>query len=269
MFDLSVSNHGKALQDIVGGIAAWRLWHLLAWQEIKQRYRRSTLGPFWMTLSMAVTIATMGLVVTWLFGHDIERFLPYLCISIILWAMITGIINDGANCFIGATGYISQMRRPFTLYILQAIWRNIITLGHNMVVFVAVSLIFLVPPKWTLLILIVTFPLVLLSLSWLALILAVLSARFRDVPIMVQNAFAVLFWLTPVIYYPDQLSGLKKLLIVDINPLAHMLALVRAPLLGAMPEPLDWAVTVGVAAGGWIFAFLFFARFRARIPYWL
>lgn len=222
-----------------------------------------------MTLSMAVTIATMGLVVTWLFEHDIKRFLPYICISVILWTMITGIINDSANCFIGAAGSIGQMRRPFTTYLLQAIWRNIITLGHNILVFVGVSVIFMGPPTWSLLTLIIAFPLVLLSISWVALILAVLSARFRDVPIMVQNVFAVLFWLTPVIYFPDQLSGVKKLLLVDLNPLAHILALIRAPLLGAMPELLDWAVTAGVAAGGWIFAFLFFSRFRARVPYWL
>ena len=94
-------------------------------------------------------------------------------------------------------------------------------------------------------------------------------AREIDVPVIVNNVLGVMFWLSPVIYYPDQLSGLKRTLIVDFNPMAHILMLIRAPFLGTMPSPLNWAVAAGIAIAGWAFALLFFSRFRARVPYWL
>lgn len=49
-----------AMTDLRAGILEWRLWGLLGWQDIKQRYRRSTLGPLWLTVSTAVQMAVMG-----------------------------------------------------------------------------------------------------------------------------------------------------------------------------------------------------------------
>lgn len=269
MFNISRQELENAFQDIHGGLKSWQLWHLLAMQEIKQRYRRSTLGPLWASLTMAITIATMGVMVTWLFNHEFGKFLPYLTASIIVWSLLTSIIVEGANCFIASTGYITQIRRPLMTYILQTIWRNVIMMGHNLVVFVGVSIIYLKAPTGALFILLLTLPLVILSVSWCGLLLAVLSARFRDVPLMTGNAFTVIFWLTPILYFPDQLTGLKRFVIVDLNPFSHILEMVRSPLLGEMPSALNWTVTSVIAVLGWSFTFLFYARFRSRVAYWL
>src|SRR5262245_54514609 len=49
-----------ALRDLVQGIAAVRIWSMLGWQEVRQRYRRSTLGPFGWTTAPAVLLAALG-----------------------------------------------------------------------------------------------------------------------------------------------------------------------------------------------------------------
>ena len=54
-----------------------------------------------------------------------------------------------------------------------------------------------------------------------------------------------------------------------INPFASFLALLRDPLLGHIPEPWHYAVAIFCTLGGFAFTFPFFARFRARIVYWL
>jgi ABC-type polysaccharide/polyol phosphate export permease len=84
---------------------------------------------------------------------------------------------------------------------------------------------------------------------------------------MIQNVLNILFWFTPLLYFPEQL-GTKRFL-ADYNPFTHMIALVREPLLGATPTFNDWLVVLTITAVGWAGTFLFFARFRARVVYWL
>ena len=60
MLSLTWRHVGSAVDDLRDGIFSWRLSQFLAWQDIKQRYRRSTLGPIWLTLSFGIQILTMG-----------------------------------------------------------------------------------------------------------------------------------------------------------------------------------------------------------------
>ena len=55
-----ISNAEYAMQDIKEGFLSLHLWPMLGWLEIKQRYRRSIIGPFWLTISTAVMIGAMG-----------------------------------------------------------------------------------------------------------------------------------------------------------------------------------------------------------------
>jgi len=267
MLEITRSQLVAALEDLVGGLREWRLWHYLAWQEIKQRYRRSTFGPFWMSLSMGVQIATMGLLVGKLFGHTYGKFLPYVCAGYIVWNYVGGIIIQGANSFVSSANQIQQLNRPYHSYILLVIWRGFITMGHDMVVLAVVLIIFLIPPTLNTVWFFVALPVATFSVSWVAVFLAVISVRFRDIPIMIQNAMGVLFWLTPIIYYPTQLGD--KAYILDYNPLTHIVMILRDPLLGLAPSLTNWLVCIGFGTVGWICTFLVFARFRSRIAYWL
>lgn len=267
MFGITRPQIIAALKDIVDGLKEWKLWHFLAWQEIKQRYRRSTFGPFWMSLNMGVQIATMGLLVGKLFGHTYGKFLPYVCAGYIVWNYIGGIIIQGTNCLVSSSAQIQQLNRPYHSYILLVIWRGVITMGHDMAVFVVVLVVFLLPPTLNVFWFFVALPIATFSVAWIAVLLAVLSVRFRDIPLMAQNAMGVLFWLVPIIYYPTQLGD--KAFILDFNPLTHIISILRSPLLGGVPSLTNWLVTMGFGIVGWIVAFLVFARFRARIAYWL
>jgi ABC-type polysaccharide/polyol phosphate export permease len=48
-------------------LANWQLWSMLGWNDIHQRYRRSALGPFWITISMAIFIVLLGFIYSKLF----------------------------------------------------------------------------------------------------------------------------------------------------------------------------------------------------------
>lgn len=89
-----------SLADLKQSIASWRLWTLLGWLEIRQRYARSRLGPFWLTISMGVMISSLGVVYGTLFEQKLSEYLPYLASSIVLWGLFSQTVQDGSVAYI-------------------------------------------------------------------------------------------------------------------------------------------------------------------------
>lgn len=261
------SNLSLALQDLKSGIGSIYIWPMLGWLEIKQRYRRSVLGPFWLTLSSGVMIAGMGPLYSRLFNLDLSTYLPFLATSLILWTMITGLINESCQVFIAAEGFIKQIKLPYTVHVMRVIWRNMIIFAHNLIVIAVVLLIF--PPSWGWHLLL--FPLAILLIAvnaiWLGLLLGLLCARFRDIPPIVGSLLQVTFFLTPVMWKPEMLGRYQWTL--AWNPLHYFLEIVRAPLLGQAFDPQIWAGAAVITIGGYALMLAMFSRFRARIPYWV
>jgi ABC-type polysaccharide/polyol phosphate export permease len=257
-----------AASDLMGAARMWRLWCLIAWYDIRSRYRRSTLGPFWTSISMAMQALVTAFMLGFLFKLSILEFLPYITISVILWNFIVTTVNEGATAFLSSSDLIMQVKRPFTFYILQTVWRNLILGAHNLVIFLVVAVICGIFPSGAWLWAIPGLAALILNLVWAAFAAGIFSARFGDVPLIVQNAFTMLFWLTPVLYRPEQLGG-AIVRIVEFNPLYHILEIVRAPLLNELPTLHHWAWALATAAVGWSLTFCLLVRTRHRIAYWI
>src|SRR5262245_37934316 len=78
-----------AVRDIVHGAQAWRVWMMLGWQDIRQRYRRSTLGPFWITISMGAMIGGIGLLYAGMFKTSVADYFPFLALGFIVWGLMS------------------------------------------------------------------------------------------------------------------------------------------------------------------------------------
>jgi lipopolysaccharide transport system permease protein len=267
-----ISNTGSkwslALLDVIGGVLNYRLWWSISWYEVRQRYRRSMLGPLWMTLSMGVQVLVMGFLLGFLFNHPTNRFLPFVCVSLVTWSLIASCIQEGANTFIGSAGTLTQMRRPLTSYVMRTIARNVIVFFHSIVIFFVVAIPFGIYPTLTSLWSLIGLFLVLLNLGWMSLFSAIVSTRYRDVPMIIQNVFSVLLWLTPVMYYPSQLTG-RPALIIQLNPFSYFLDVVRDPLMNELPKVESFALVAVCAVVGWLATLVLFSRTRSRIVYWL
>ena len=257
-----------AIGDLCEGMRSWRIWYVLGNGELRQRYRRSTLGPFWVTLSMGIQATVMGNLLAVLFGQPIGRYFPFLCISIVTWTFFATSISEGANCFISMNAIILQIKRPLSTYVMLVLWRNAIIYAHTIAIFVVAAIAFGIVPSATYLVIPFGLALLLLNAAWIALALGVIAARFRDVPIIVQNALNVLLWLTPVYYQPEQLAPGARF-IVQLNPLSYVMEVARAPFLNTMPPASVWAAAVGVALLGWLLTFVLFVGTRARVPFWV
>jgi ABC-type polysaccharide/polyol phosphate export permease len=261
------SNLARALQDVRDGLLMIHVWPMLGWQEIRQRYRRSRLGPFWLTISTAVLIAGMGPLYGRLLGQDIGGYFGYLAASFVTWLFFANLLNEACVTFIAAEGYIKLVKLPLSVHVLRTVWRNLIIYAHYLPILLAVYPF--VPPESPACLLLVPLGILFVAVTavWLGLFLGMLCARFRDIPPIVGSVVQVLFFLTPVLWQASMLGSQQW--VAQINPLFHFLEIIREPLLGRPPALLSWAVAAVTTILGWTATLALFAKFRARIAYWV
>ena len=265
------SQTALALVDIVEGARASHLWGLLGWHDIRRRYRRSVLGPFWLTISMAMLVAMLGMLYGTLLNVDFAVYVPFLALGFVVWTLISGVILDGCNAFISAESIIKQTNLPLSVHVYRTVWCNLLIFLHNTAIVVVVAVLFSIWPGWTGLLAVPGLALLCLNGLWVGLLLGIVSARFRDVPPIVASLVRIFFFLTPIIWMPELMPGraLMLALLLDFNPFFHFVELVRAPLLGRTPELASWLAASGITVGGWLLAFGLLRRYRRRIAYWV
>jgi len=257
----------KAVLDLRDGWDRKTLWLTLAIQDIRQRYRRSLIGPFWITLSLGITVAALGFLYGSIFNLAAPEFIPYLAAGYTVWALLSQLIIDGTETFIRAEKYIGQLAAPLSVHVFRTLWTNILILAHNIWVFIVAALIFSVEVRWSTLLAVPGLLLVLLNGFWIALLLGQLSARFRDIPLIVHNLVNIGFFMTPILWKADMLP--ERAAILAYNPAYHFVEIVRAPLLGQVPTLYSWGVAILVTCIGWLLAMFFYTVYRWRIAYWV
>ena len=258
-----------ALVDLLNAFERINLAFMLGWQDIKQRYRRSKLGPFWLTISMGVMISMIGLIFGQALSLPRSDYLPFLASGIIFWTFISTTVIDGSTCFIHSAGMIRQLALPLSLYIMRILWRNVIILGHNLIIFPVVLVLSEKTLNLNLMWLVPGFLLLLLNVFWVSLFLGVCCTRFRDLPPIITSLTQVFFYFTPIIWMPGALTLRANSLIVEPNPVYHLLELVRGPLLGYCPSTVSWCVGLTVGVLGSLFTLVFFGVYKKRIAYWI
>ena len=256
-----------ALKDLKDGIGAIYVWPLLGWMEIKQRYRRSLLGPFWLTISTGVMLGCMGPLYSKLFGQPIAVYFSYLAIGFVVWILISGLINDSCTTFIQAEGYIKQMKLPLTVHVMRTVWKNLLIFAHNLIIVFIVLIIYQPKLNWHLLLVPVGVMLIIANGIWIGVFLGLICARFRDIPQLVTSLVQVAFFLTPVFWMPGVLGRYQWA--AEVNPLFHFLEIIRRPLMGEGASVLSWAAVFVVTLAGFALMLVFFRRYRARIAYWV
>ncbi len=259
-------NH-SGRSDIAVGLKAMHVWLALGWHDIRQRYRRSVIGPFWFTLSTLIMVGVLGILYSTLLGQEIHSYLPYLGVGLVVWQYISTVVNEGANAFIGSAYLIKQIRMPLTIHVARIVWRNFVVLMHSLPVVFLFLLAFGHRPGWELFLVIPGLFLLLLHGVWIGIVLGILCARYRDVYPIVGNLIQVAFFFTPVMWQANLLKDREWL--AEFNPLYHMIEIVRAPMIDSHLELTSWLWSIGLLLVGFVAAQYLMKRSRDRVPYWL
>ncbi len=258
----------SARQDLVRAWGQREVWMTLGWQDIRQRYRRSVLGPLWITLTMLITIAGLGPLYGLLFKLPVADFVPYLAMGIISWGLISNLVLDGCQVYVGAERLIRSVNLPMSSYVLQMLYRNLIIYAHNLLAYLPVMLYFHLVPRLSWLLLLPGVALVMLAALPAGLLLGLFCARFRDMQQIVASGLQLVFFMTPVFWKP-QLLGPGREAWAELNPLYPFVEILRDPIYQGMPPLRVYALVGGMTVLLYAVAWPLFARSHRRIAFWV
>jgi ABC-type polysaccharide/polyol phosphate export permease len=264
---LSSTDADRALRDLREVVLRSTIWSSLARADIRSKYRLSTFGSLWITLTTGAMALAIGLFYGQFFGQDMHSYLPYFTASIITWTFISSVLGEASLTLVGSGNLIKSSQMPIVFHIMRMLQRNLIIALHNAVVLVAIWPFV----RWSL------YPSAVLSLVGLVLlylflvgmsgVIAIICVRYRDIPPLIQVLIQFLFFLTPIIWFPEQIHSYKGILM--LNPMSYMMMIVRDPILGRPVEVQTWIVAIALSAASLMMGSLMYLRFRRRIAYWV
>jgi ABC-type polysaccharide/polyol phosphate export permease len=258
-----------ATHDLIAGLFKSQMWGRLGWLEVKRRYRRTVIGPFWTSVSLLVFIMVIGGVGSGLLSKHTQEYLPFLASGMVVWVLFSSIVTEGSSLFISGAGLLRQINFEYSILAYALVWRNLTIFFHNMIVYLLIFLLY-APEKLTLMAFAAVPGLVILLANgvWIALLLGTFSMRFRDIQQMIQSIVQIAMFVTPLFWPPESLNGVRRVLFVGLNPIYHLLSIVRDPLMGNPPRLNSYIAALIVTVAGWVVALAFFSKFRKRLPYW-
>ncbi len=238
----------------------------LAWFEVKIKYTRSILGPFWITLSMIILIAGLSFVFVSLFGVPLKKTMPWIALGIIIWNYISNYLDESSTLFVD--GRILNMRiSPLKLVTIN-MFKHLIILFHNSVVIIGVVIIFNLEITANYFYLIFSFVIIILNSLSLGILFAFLCCRYRDFILILRNLIYLTFLMTPIFWMPDILKG-NRMLLADVNIVYQIIQSIRDPILGNSLSNYSISYLIIFTTIISTLAFLIFKKFHKRIVFWI
>jgi len=255
---------------MIAGFRNYPLWTRLGLQEIKRRYKRTFIGPFWTTISLGVFILTLGFLWAHLWNQDVGDYLPYLTAGMVIWITLQTVIIEGCETFTSPSSkyLIESLNFPYMVLPCAVVWRNLIVFFHNIIIFVLVAIYAKTELNWNTFLVLPALLFIFINSIWVATVLGICCARFRDIRQVIVSILQVLIFITPIFWSADQLE--KRLInFVDFNVLYHFIEIVRAPLLGMTASKFSWQIVIITTIFGVIIMYVLYGKFRYKLPYWL
>ncbi len=257
----------ESLRDVRLAVRHWRLPVYLAWREIQNRYQRSLLGPLWLTLTLAIRVIALGFIFSTLFDEPAGYYIAWLTTGIVAWEFITGTLQAGCEWFSQRTGYITQGQLTLGSLVIWGMTSQLFMLAHSLPLWFAVLFFHPQAFDFGLLYLPLGIAMLCLVLVPMGLILAMIVPRFRDIGPLVNSALQVAFFITPIMWLPED-EGLTRV-VAQWNPFTYLVGWVREPLLGRAISGQDFLLFLAAVLILYPISIAIFIRFRRRLAYWL
>lgn len=258
---------GAAMADFFGGLRMAPSWWILARNQTISAYRRTVLGPWWMTLQRAVYIAALSYLFGVLGNHDPKVFVPYVAVGVIFFQFVMGSLTDGAGAIVRNTGVLRSAALPTSFISFRVVSSHLIQFAHDLVVLLVVLAVAQVPIGINTLIAAGCSLFVIVNSYCFTLWLGPATARYRDILPLVSSLGPMLMFFTPIFWIPT--NSARTSVIADINPLRYLLDAVRYPLLGyEYPPSLIYTAAIITALNVLVASWVFSAT-RLRLLYWV
>jgi ABC-2 type transport system permease protein len=258
------------LSQLMESLRRPEFWGYSSWLDIITKYRRTRLGILWLVLPTAMFLVVLGNVYSHLMGYKLEEYLPYLGVGYVTWRFMLQCINDSTSVFRSHKAFIMDGRLRLTDFMLRAVTKPLFYFFFAFVVVVCV-LVWSPFVHWlNLLSLLVTVPVLLVNMIWISFCISLIGARFPDIGEVIHTVLVVGFLLTPILWHIDKFPlGTLRGTLARLNPAFHLIEMVRAPVLGAMPEKYTFFAVILMTLTGWLSAMVLYRRYARFVPLWI
>lgn len=237
------------------------------WDDVRQQYKRTFLGPIWLTFSTCAWIFAMALVMASLFNQSIGTFLPHTAAGMFVWTFFALSILDGSTVFVYAAPMINSTRLPLFFYPLRALIRYVILYAHYLLVCVLLMVIIGHPPGIMALLAIPALLIHVITAFGIILIMGLVNTRYRDLGPIAGVMCQLTPLITPIAWQRDMLK--KYTWIADANPFYHLIEIVRAPLVGQVPTTLSYTVSIATMLTAITLGLMVYRRARYHVIFWV
>ncbi|WP_188453113.1 ABC transporter permease [Glycocaulis albus] len=250
----------RSMRDIATAFSRPRLWVFLGWRDFTVSFDRSHAGLVWSLVQPAVWISAVYIFLGPALADEGRNYLLYLSLGVALFFYLSTVIAGGSSVFLKNKGIIQNVPMPlFVLPLRHAASAASQLALHLLIpacVFLATSATF----SWTMLLALPALALIVFSAAFVSAGMGLIGARFGDFQFVVTALMRVMMFVTPIFWYPQDREGAVRAIAATYNPLAHLIDIVRTPLMGELPSLqniVGAGLTIGLSilVGGAIFVF--------------
>jgi lipopolysaccharide transport system permease protein len=209
------------------------LLYILAWRDVKVRYKQAALGAVWAALQPVVMMGIFTLVFSRI-GNVSSQGVPYPVFAftgLVPWTMFSNAVNSSSNSLITDAPLVSKVYFPRLVIPAGAIlaWAPDFAMSTG-VLFVVMAVYGVVPEPTALLIPFVLVATVVAAMS-VSVWLSALNVAYRDVRYVVPFLLQVGLFITPVAYPATSIPA-KFAWLAGLNPMTWVVDFSRWALLG-------------------------------------
>lgn len=252
--------------DLAIGLKKRHIWFNIAKTEIKFKFKRTKLGPLWITIGTAIFIAVLSVITGAFFADDINLRVPYITTGLIIWSFVFNCLNESAGVFSGRVGLIQNIPMEKSILIYIMICKAIFIFLFNFILYILCVIFLEIEINYNSFFALPGFFLLILNVFFISCIISILTTRFRDLAPITTSIMTVLFFLTPIWWNVEYFPSRAKF--VNYNLFYHYLETTRKPLLGLECNLNSWIICImSVLILGFV-AITLFENKKDKIPFW-
>lgn len=252
---------------IIESLKDYNFWFKTAFTELKLKYRRTYLGQSWNILTVLITISILSLVWSKILGKKMEYFFPNLFFAYTSWIFISSMITTSTTLFASQhSNLIGNLKVNLFSIIIKNLTFNFFTYLHNVPIYLLILFFFNIDISLNSFLIILGYLLIIINYFWISVLIASLSARFRDLIPFCTSIMSVGMLLTPIIWEKDSLGQYQNF--VYLNPLTFFIESIKYPFFGKNPGFFIYLYLFVLALIGFTITFLFLKKKYKYIVFW-
>ena len=258
----------KFLNQILYNIKNYEFWLIPSVIELKKKYKKTKIGPFWNLLSNIILMSIISLVWTQIFKIKLIDFFPHMFIGLTLWYFITEVLVGSCSLITEKYESIFQ-NRDITL--INLIFRNFFysffIYIHNIPVFLILFITSNNDYLINFLLLMIGIILLSLNLIWLSIVLTFIGTKYRDIKPLISVIMSGGILLTPIMWKKEMLGQFSNY--IYLNPFVYFIDVIRMPMLAEKIQFFVYWVNIFLIIIGFLFCNLIFKKYGKKIVFWI